>query len=705
MRYAIACLGLLMGLSGWCADDPLQQRITYDRPAQRLKTLLHELSQQTQLKLSAAPPLDAETVLVAVQDLPLETLMAHLAEVMDGEWLREAEGVYRLSRTPKVMEARRRADREAIVDELRRVVEGSDFRRMLEPLTREAVVARVERIRERLRALVDEPREGIDLWSWHNELQETEWHPMEPQHRLLHRLIAGLDFRVLADIPLGERRVFSHVSGRYLLPLRVDWVSLLRQWASERAIFEGVLTDPRHQFTESDKKAMEDYWLSALLTLEGKRTPTRVYLEVIRMSSDPWTFAFLLYLADDEGRIVDMASQHLFLSGDREAREQWVEQQIQRDRTLGKPVEWRDETLQWLNAWQVARKRGAVQPLPELLDPAKYEPLRFVATDVLRSYARHREVGLVALLDDRMLFWNEEKSVSPQQLVHFLGGDWWQLRVVEGVLLVKPRQSSLFWNTRENRVETSRWVHRVVQRGYVSLEDSIEGVSNPILGDLYSEALVPRRRTSTPTVYRQYTSLLKLLAADVLAADGSQLQLPLNRLSRAQIQQLESLIYNHAGNNFVEASDDGAFVQTIDQYGRAAVPLPHAHLPNGLPPDATLRCFVRSTKGVLTERSGVGIWGYFFPMWRVRIALQDVNLALPEDVDDRDRVQNALLLPAWEDTMHLQVVLPPKNQIRLFCYSVSDLQGHRPMRATLEPVRLEQLPPEWLMPPETSEEP
>lgn len=97
MHYAIACLGLLMGLSGWCADDPLQQRITYDKPAQTLQTLLRELSQQTQLKLSAAPPLDAEFVLVAVQDLPLNTLMAHLAELVDGEWLREAEGVYRLS--------------------------------------------------------------------------------------------------------------------------------------------------------------------------------------------------------------------------------------------------------------------------------------------------------------------------------------------------------------------------------------------------------------------------------------------------------------------------------------------------------------------------------------------------------------------------------------------------------------------------------
>jgi hypothetical protein len=44
----------------------------------------------------------------------------------------------------------------------------------------------------------------------------------------------------------------------------------------------------------------------------------------------------------------------------------------------------------------------AVKPFPELLDPAKHEPLQFVATDVLRSYARHKNLPLVALLDDEM---------------------------------------------------------------------------------------------------------------------------------------------------------------------------------------------------------------------------------------------------------------------------------------------------------------
>jgi hypothetical protein len=103
MRGAIACCGLLIVALGWCVDDPLQQRVSYDKPGQTLKSLLRDLSAQTNLKLYAAPPLDAEIVLVAVKEMPLQTLMEHIAYVVDGEWIAESERQHRLARTPKVM--------------------------------------------------------------------------------------------------------------------------------------------------------------------------------------------------------------------------------------------------------------------------------------------------------------------------------------------------------------------------------------------------------------------------------------------------------------------------------------------------------------------------------------------------------------------------------------------------------------------------
>jgi hypothetical protein len=84
MRRSSACFGLLFVMLGWCIDDPLQQRVSYDKPAQTLKSLLRDLSAQTNLKLYAAPPLDTEIVLVAVQDMPLQD--ADGASCVCGGW-------------------------------------------------------------------------------------------------------------------------------------------------------------------------------------------------------------------------------------------------------------------------------------------------------------------------------------------------------------------------------------------------------------------------------------------------------------------------------------------------------------------------------------------------------------------------------------------------------------------------------------------
>jgi hypothetical protein len=145
MRRTSACFGLLFVMLGWCVDEPLQQRVSYDKPGQTLKSLLNDLSAQTNLKLYAAPPLDKEIVLVAVQEMPLQTLMEHIAYVVDGEWIAESERQYRLARTPKVIAKRKQEDREKTLAELREMLASEEFRRYLEPLTREEMVERMER--------------------------------------------------------------------------------------------------------------------------------------------------------------------------------------------------------------------------------------------------------------------------------------------------------------------------------------------------------------------------------------------------------------------------------------------------------------------------------------------------------------------------------------------------------------------------------
>jgi hypothetical protein len=702
MRGAIACCGLLIVALGWCVDEPLQQRVSYDKPAQTLKTLLRDLSAQTNLNLYAAPPLDQEIVLVAVQEMPLKELMEHLAYVVDGEWIAESERQYRLARTPKIIKARTQQDREQTLAELREMLASEEFRQSLEPLTREEVIERTERIRKQLREIATAERDYESLWIFHNNLRVKEWEPLDPQRRLLCRILQQIDLQALADIPQWERRVFSNMSGRYLLPLRVNLAPLLQQWQTERETFDSVLTSLRYQFTESDKEAMELFWWQAEIPDAQSpaewRAPTKVYLEARRVGAESG-FRFALYLADDEGRV--LASTEYPPDAVWEGEKQWYKQQVQEDPTLAKLVEWREETRQWLQAWTILRSRGEVKPFPELLDPAKHEPLQFVATDVLRSYGRHRELALVALLDDWMLFWRwSDLSGEPQPLARVMTSRrWLQMSVTEGVLRVKPRLSSLHWDRRESREEMSRWIQRIVERSYITLEDAFNVANHRLLAERYMLSLVPGHISFMPDAFRPVLPLLKRWAHEATARPEGELQLPLRELAPTQLQQLERIVYNHPHTGVVPQGQ--SFVRAVHLTG-LPVPLPHAHLPDGLPRDALLHCTIEKIPGVLAERSGVGVWGGFSPRRWLQQIFQNEGESEPTLVEESERIQNSLLLPVQREQIGLSVRFSPTYELLLLSRVGFEASGYR-LTQGLKPMRWEQLPPEWLKPPTPQE--
>jgi hypothetical protein len=352
MRRTSACLGLLLVMLGWCVDEPLQQRVSYDKPGQTLKSLLRDLSAQTNLKLYAAPPLDTEIVLVAVQDMPLKELMEHLAYVVDGEWIAESERQYRLARTPKVIKARTQQDREQALDDLREMLASEEFRRLVEPLTREQVIERIEQIREQLRKLIEENSDERKFYYQLLKLLDKGWAPLSPDHRLLCRILQQIDLNALVDIPVGERRVFSNAPGRYLLPLRVNLTPLIEQWLNERTVLHAVITDTRYQF---DKEILESYdylwWVEDILEVQGFskiHMPEKVYLEVIRYR---WRgdFSFSLHLADDQNRCITV--DYYSPQSEWEEEEERLVRLSKQDSALVQPVEWREETQRWLEAW------------------------------------------------------------------------------------------------------------------------------------------------------------------------------------------------------------------------------------------------------------------------------------------------------------------------------------------------------------------
>ncbi|BCW94545.1 MAG: hypothetical protein WHS44_13015 [Fimbriimonadales bacterium] len=699
MRRIAVVLGALYVALGWCADDPLAQRVSYDQPAHTLETLLRDLSKQTNLKLYPAPELKQEIVLVAVQEMPLQELMRHLAFVADAEWIAESARQYRLARTPAVAARRRQEDREQTRAALREMLADQNFRRFLEPLTREEVVERVERIRKQLREVAAEQRDWDSLWEFHHNLRAREWEPLDPQRRLLCRIVQQLDIDALAEIPPDERRVFSNASGRYLLPLRMNLTPLLQQWRAERETFEGVLTSVSHQFTEVDKQAMGYFWWQVRLpeaqTPTALDAPLRVYMEVHRGVLEK-SFRFILHLVDENNRLV--ASAEYPPDGEAQGWEQRRQELFQKDSALAKPVEWREATQRWLEAQRMAQSSREVQPFPDLLDPARHEPLAFVATDVLRSYARHRQLPLVALMDDGMLLLNARVSGEQQLLADFLHGDWWEMDRAEGALRVKPRLSSLNWRARESRAAVSRWIRQIVARGYFTLDDWLNAAEHPVLADMYLAFLSPGTIWGHLTSFSQRSQpivpLIKHLAKETAARPDGSLEQLLHRLAARELQSLERVVYH---NPQVKVSSARMEFAPLSARVGAPAPLPHVHFPNGLPRDATLRCRMEATEGVLRGRSGVGVWGDFSPVRWLQRVVQSADTDDQFLLEERDALQNSLLLPALRQELYLSLPLKPDAEVLIV--SRFGARGYRLTRGD-KPLRWDELPPEFLKPPE-----
>jgi len=700
MRRTSACFGLLFVMLGWCVDEPLQQRVSYDKPGQTLKSLLRDLSAQTNLNLYAAPPLDTEIVLVAVQEMPLQTLMEHIAYVVDGEWIAESERQYRLARTPKVIKARTQQDREQTLADLREMLASEEFRRLVEPLTREEMVERMERLRKQLRDLDAKKPDEDEIFYKIYELYDKEWEPLKPERRLLFRILQQVDLQTLIDIPLWERRVFSNTPGRYLLPLRVNLAPLLQQWLKERETFRAVIDDPHYQSLKNESTAAEHFWWFFDRDKKASQInlPAKVFLEVYRREGREG-FAFSLCLADEQNRRI--ATDYYDLHWDRTRDESRMERLLKEDDALTKPVEWSAETQQWLDAWGTVQSAKEVKPFPELLDPAKHEPLQFVATDVLRSYARHRNLSLIALLDDEMLWWVHHAFQDNQRVSLYLR-DIREISATDTAVRIKPHLSSQQWRARENREAASQRIRQIVQRGYLGVEDALGAVEQPNFASAYFRRLGTGASPWLTELQRSLLPLMKRLLQGAESDPEGTVELPLSRLSPKQIQELERVMYHASGSVSRLAPD-----KKQDDSDDAEPPLarlPHAHFPNGLPRDAVLVLKIERKDGVLSQRSGVGVWGRFYDVADLQQLLKDDNIDHEYFHRQREFIQNSLLLPVQRQELALSIRHAPYEIEIIPSYK---MRGYRPKQG-LKPIRWEQLPPEWLKPPnpqEASEDP
>jgi hypothetical protein len=600
-------LGWIALTLGWTlahADDPLDQPVRYDQPARTVKQLLADLSRQTGVTLFAPSPIDAEIVLVSVQDMPLKTLMEHLATVTDAEWFKQPNGSYHLVRTPKRARERREQDNAQILAGLQRDLKRKELEPLLEPLTEAQLRQTCEQIKRLMQEI--EAQEIHDYWA-HPLIRSLEEQvgQLNTGQRLIIRLVRQLDLRRLLEIPVGERRVFSNVRGRYLVPFGFEVRSLLEQYQREARLVYQVWTHPIdgvdaqrvEQFNERYEYVIEEYRLRR----EPPQSPlTRLYLVVRRDSTDGFTFNIVL-VSEDLKQSAEAGYWSLWFRKEKpEEGDSGSGSKLSQPEASQKPavrVEWSELSRQFIEAYRTIERTAEPIAFADVLDPAKVEPLSLAPTDVLRTYASQKGKPVIALIPDGQIRWLVRAVRGGDTLQEYQEWLRWgiELQEREEVILFKPRWSSYWWGQRTDRLALSRWLRQLHQRGYPKLEDYLallqmdeqSGFGSWMVLNVYKDLILLWDNVPLGDQDSRFLNRLSAKQLDHLRAGG---KLTLRELSPVQREQLLHDIY--FGSSILERVFSASEQPTApfeDEEKTEAVSLPHVFYPDGLPDDITIQ--------------------------------------------------------------------------------------------------------------------
>ncbi|MEN3001865.1 MAG: hypothetical protein ABDI19_08505, partial [Armatimonadota bacterium] len=530
-----------------------------------------------------------------------------------------------------------------------------------------------------------------------------------------------------------ERRVFSNVRGRFLLPLGFDVQSLLRQYVQEDQLVHQVWTHPTEgldaqqvqQFNSRYGYVIYDEWLRRK---PMRKPPTRVYLVVHRQAPDAFSCSVALATDDlKESRSDDGTSLYLWAQSEEEAEEE--EKRESSDKAEEQPaaeeasqpplkVEWSERSRQFIEAYRTMEQSTEPVPWPSILDPSQTEPLSLIPSDVLRTYARQRGKSLIALLPDNLTWWIYSALREKQVLQHYIDViDYYaSVHEDEKVILFKPLFFSYLWGQRVDRVALMRWIERVRQRGYVQMEDCLilskslagqYGLNE--LGDLYLSLI------SNDLWWVDYSILELRFLASLTAAQIAQLRagqsLTLASLTAAQREQLVRALYFselQLSISIDQSLSEGEdllldYVEPVNQ-----IDLVHAHYPDGLPADLTIQLadrlssFAQENIGVFTQRKA-GVWSDFRSVSSLAGELHMVqnppsDIQIDESVlqyyrSRAERYQSLPLMPAKRKLFEIDVRLSQNHTVSLLIRGADSLADYELLNEG-KPATLDNLPKE-----------
>ncbi len=592
----------------WSQTVDFEQPITFRQPAITVKQLLETLSQQTGVRLTAAPPIRDEFVLVAVEGMPLKELMEHLAYVTDGEWVEQEDGSHRLTRTPRVAQRRRAEDDAQILQRWREVFFSERFKALAEPLTAEQLRDQFSQVKETLRKALDkhDPNQ-TELDSETRKALDKAFSAMDIDYRLVVRLLQRMDLKRLLAIPVGEKRVFSNVPGRYLTPFGFSVQPLLEQYLRERELLRTVwrsgegFDEELWSDLESRYKVFSFGYHRVRSAAGGNSTYTQVYLAIERVS--PFFLRFRL-------SVTDASQQESQYKRFLEEILSSVEEFENTSPPVVAKIEWSETTRQFLETVREFFRTTEASALPPLLDPARTEPLSLIPSDVMLTYAKHKKKNLVALVDDSLCSFTElylDAHATPDVYMRFLMV-MHEERESEKVVSLRPKWSSYSWFPRVDRGALSQLMHQILKDKHPRLSHFLEYARithkrQSELARVYVELFLQDLLIISSRLPEFLITLTPQQRESLLGGNS----LMLSQLSPAQKETLFKDLY-HRYDSLAEVEVESG--QDAPRRGAPRYLQLYALFPNGIPDEAQVSLSQRTSQGVFTKRRA-GVWSSF----------------------------------------------------------------------------------------------
>lgn len=396
MKFRLSILLAAFVACGALAQD-VDPKVTFSSKAGSVVKVVDALAKQTGAKIAASPSIANEIVLVSVKDVPLDSLLAKLADVVSGKWELAGDGIRYLKYSDDVFRRRSREAQDRRAAALKKDIADS-------------LKAAAESEKEAAQGL-----EGMEMpempWSRSDQWVLKVLSRIDPQ-----KIVGVGDARIVfASSPTRTQLPLPNISD-LIGPMIAEHNKMVE--ANAKAAAETREEDPRTVEERAQEERMKQLF-GGLFSQEDKPIvglPAKVIL-VVKRGGLTGMFGASAELAffDAQGNRIYSASSSVDLGDATGTMGRIIEsvmpaeanQEPKVDTT--KPVEFSAESQEMMRLFNMngmSAMFGEGGPkvsdglMAKLRKPTEFDPLSFGITDSLLFVASDRKLNVVAALPD-----------------------------------------------------------------------------------------------------------------------------------------------------------------------------------------------------------------------------------------------------------------------------------------------------------------